>query len=110
MKRANKLELAYNLVEKARKCGNWQSGCDDDNGMYYNFVQLMYMVRDGMSKAEIKKVINKDLELYFELCDYRNSSGNLCGLYEELYLYVNDEYYCTLYSTYDREYERKWCK
>lgn len=110
MKRASKIELSKELVRKSYLSGNWECGCEEDGGMYYNNQQLVNMVCDGMSKAMIKRVINQKLELYFEFCDYRNSSGNLCGRYEELYLYVNDEYYRTLYSTYDEAYEREWCK
>lgn len=106
----DKKELVKKFVKKAFCRGNWKCGCDDDNGMYYNESQLADMVEKAMTSNEIKKYLYHDIELWFSFNFYYNSAGNQCGQYNDVELFIDDQYIKTIFTTYDEEYEKNWCK
>jgi hypothetical protein len=106
----NKKELAKKLVKEAYKHGNWANGSYYDDGMYYNDRQLADMVEKTMPEDEIKEYLNHHVELWFEFNFYVNSAGNQCGQYNDVDLYVDDEFVKTIYTTYDQKYADEWCR
>lgn len=64
----------------------------------------------NLSKDEIKGCFGHDVELWFTFNFYVNSAGNQCGQYKDVDLRIDDKYIKTIFTTYDDEYARKWCR